>query len=71
MQTIVGPVPAKHPFMVTEWNRAQYYTDKPVKITMPGPMTVSDTNADAYYHGFARLGADIATALNAEVFRLH
>ncbi len=70
LPTIVGPVSAKQAFMVNEWKRAQQYTDRPVKITMPGPMTVSDTNADAYYHDFARLGADIATALNSEVLAL-
>ena len=70
LPTIVGPVSARHAFMVNEWKRAQQYTNKPVKITMPGPMTVSDTNADAYYHDFARLGADIATALNTEVLAL-
>ncbi len=67
LPTIVGPISAKQAFMVKEWKRAQQYTDRPVKITMPGPMTVSDTNADAYYHDFAKLGADIADALSKEV----
>ena len=70
LPTIVAPVSAKQEFMVKEWKRAQQYTDKPVKVTMPGPMTVSDTNADAYYHDFSRLGADIADALNVEVLAL-
>ncbi len=68
--TINGPISAKHAFMVNEWKRAQAFTDRPVKITMPGPMTVSDTNADAYYHDPAKLGADIADALNSEVIAL-
>ena len=34
------------------------------------PMTVSDTNANACYYDFARLGIDIAVALNAEVLAL-
>ena len=34
---------------------------------MPGPMTISDTTANAYYDDPAKLGADIATALNYEV----
>lgn len=67
LPTITGPISVKKAFMVNEWKRAQAFTTKPVKITMPGPMTVSDTNADAYYHDPAKLGAAIATALNAEV----
>jgi len=37
---------------------------------MPGPMTVSDTNVDAFYNDPAKLGADIADALNKDVLRL-
>jgi len=70
LPTINGPVSVKQEFMVKEWQRAQVFTEKPVKITMPGPMTVSDTNADDFYHDPAKLGADIATALNAEVLAL-
>jgi len=70
LPTINGPVSAKQAFMVKEWQRAQTFTEKPVKITMPGPMTVSDTNADAFYHNPEKLGADIATALNSEVLAL-
>ena len=70
LPTITGPVTAREPFLVDDWRRAQAFTDRPVKITMPGPMTVSDTNADAYYHDSAKLGADIATALNSEVLAL-
>ena len=70
LPTITGPVSARQAFMVKEWQRAQQYTDKPVKVTMPGPMTVSDTNADVYYNDFTKLGADIASALNSEVLAL-
>jgi 5-methyltetrahydropteroyltriglutamate--homocysteine methyltransferase len=67
LPTITGPISVKQAFMVKEWKRAQVHTTKPVKITMPGPMTVSDTNADVFYHDPAKLGADIASALNIEV----
>jgi 5-methyltetrahydropteroyltriglutamate--homocysteine methyltransferase len=49
---------------------AQDCTDRPVKITMPGPMTITDTVADAHYDDPARLGRDLAATLNAEVFAL-
>ena len=53
--------------MVADWELAQGFTDKPLKITMPGPMTISDTNSDLFYHDPKKLGADVADALNIEV----
>ena len=44
--------------------------DRPVKITMPGPMTISDTTANEHYDDPAKLGADLADALNYEVLAL-
>ena len=37
---------------------------------MPGPMTISDSNSDAYYHDPKKMGRDIAEALNTEVLAL-
>jgi 5-methyltetrahydropteroyltriglutamate--homocysteine methyltransferase len=37
---------------------------------MPGPMTISDTTADAYYDDSKKLGADLADSLNFEVLAL-
>ena len=49
---------------------AQAVTDRPVKITLPGPLTIMDTTADCFYDDPKRLGADLADALNVEVRRL-
>lgn len=70
LPTIVSQVSARKLFMTAEWKRAQQFTHRPVKVTMPGPMTVTDTNADNFYHDPVALGADIANALNAEVLAL-
>ena len=70
LPTIVGPVKARQSFLLHDWRRAQAFTDRPVKITMPGPMTIWDTNADAYYDDPKQLGADLAVALNSEVLAL-
>ncbi|MEE8366049.1 MAG: 5-methyltetrahydropteroyltriglutamate--homocysteine methyltransferase [Gammaproteobacteria bacterium] len=70
LPTIVGPVSIRDQFLVKDWQRAQAHSDRPVKITMPGPMTISDTSSDAFYHDPARLGRDIAEALNVEVLAL-
>ncbi len=71
LPTISGPVRARDTgFLVHDWKRAQSFTDRPVKITMPGPMTVSDSNANEYYESESALGAAIADALNSEVCAL-
>ena len=67
LPTIVGAVKARDRFLVHDWKRAQRMTSKPVKITMPGPMTIGDTTADAFYADPQRRGADLADALNREV----
>jgi 5-methyltetrahydropteroyltriglutamate--homocysteine methyltransferase len=49
---------------------AQAASDRPVKITLPGPMTISDTTADCHYDDPARLSRDLAEALNGEILAL-
>jgi 5-methyltetrahydropteroyltriglutamate--homocysteine methyltransferase len=70
LPTITGPVSAREHFLPHDWKIAQSFTDRPVKITMPGPMTIADTTADAHYDDPAKLGADIADALNDEILAL-
>ena len=68
--TIVGPIHARDPILPRDYTAAQTATERPVKITLPGPMTISGSTADAYYHNEAKLGADLAKALNQEVLAL-
>jgi len=70
LPTIVGPVKAGEPFLPHDWKAAQALTDKPVKTTLPGPMTVGDTVADNHYDDPVRRGADLADALNREILAL-
>jgi 5-methyltetrahydropteroyltriglutamate--homocysteine methyltransferase len=67
LPTVRGPIASREPFLVREWRIAQAATDRPVKITMPGPMTVSDSVVDGFYNDPARMGAAVGAALNAEV----
>lgn len=67
LPTITGPVRARAPFLPHDWRVAQAFTDRPVKVTLPGPMTICDTVADAYYGDVRALGAALAEALNSEV----
>ena len=70
LPTITGPISARDNFLPHDWKAAQAFTDRPVKVTMPGPMTIADTVANAFYDDDARLGADLAAAINAEFLAL-
>jgi 5-methyltetrahydropteroyltriglutamate--homocysteine methyltransferase len=71
LPTIVGPIGAGLPFLVRDWQVAQSATSRPVKITVPGPLTIGDSVADAHYQGDARArGTALADALNVEIRRL-
>ncbi len=67
LPTIRGPVRARAHFLDRDWRVAQGCTDRPVKITLPGPLTIADTTVDAHYGDPRALGAALADALNAEV----
>jgi 5-methyltetrahydropteroyltriglutamate--homocysteine methyltransferase len=68
LPTVRGAIAAKgEPFLPHDYRTAQASTDRPVKVTLPGPMTITDTTADAYYDDPARQGADLAKALNVEI----
>jgi 5-methyltetrahydropteroyltriglutamate--homocysteine methyltransferase len=71
LPSITGPIEAGPPFLVRDWQVAQSATRMPVKITVPGPLTIGDSLADDYYRDDARArGAALADALNAEIRRL-
>lgn len=70
LPTVIAPVRPRGAFLVHDWQRAQSFTDRPVKITMPGPLTIADTCADAFYDDPRKLGSDLAAALNREVLAL-
>lgn len=70
LPTVRGPVAVREQFLARDWRIAQAATDRPVKITLPGPLTVSDTTVDAYYGDPKAMGAALADALNVEVLAL-
>jgi 5-methyltetrahydropteroyltriglutamate--homocysteine methyltransferase len=67
LPTIEGPIKYGGPFLTHDFQVARSFSDRPIKMTMPGPMTICDTVADAHYQDPRRAGADIADALNNEV----
>ncbi|MPZ10370.1 MAG: 5-methyltetrahydropteroyltriglutamate--homocysteine methyltransferase [Kiloniellaceae bacterium] len=70
LPTVSGPVKARAPFLPADWKLAQGFTERPVKMTLPGPMTIADTTADAFYGDAEALGRDLAAALNQEILAL-
>ncbi|MDH3375994.1 MAG: cobalamin-independent methionine synthase II family protein [Gammaproteobacteria bacterium] len=70
LPTIVARVRARARFLAADYRRAQACTNRPVKITLPGPMTIADTTANTFYQSPREMGADLAAALNQEVLSL-
>jgi 5-methyltetrahydropteroyltriglutamate--homocysteine methyltransferase len=66
--TIYKKIGAKRThFLTRDYKIAQSATRKPVKITLPGPMTIADSMYDNYYGDEKKLGKDLAEALNYEI----
>ena len=68
--TVVGPVRRPASVHAEEAAFARASTARRLKWTLPGPMTVVDTVADAHYGDRASLALDVAAALNAEAREL-
>lgn len=64
---IVAELTRPAPIMVAALAFAKAHTRRPVKVTLPGPMTVVDSVLDEYYRGDEEtLAMRFATLLNAE-----
>src|SRR5438034_337856 len=67
---IVGKVKKRGPAIVDDLRFAKAQTKKPVKMAVPGPMTVIDSTLDETHTDEPALAMDIAAALNAELLDL-
>ena len=67
LPTIVGPVKLRENVLAYDWKVSQALTDHPLKITLPGPMTIVDSTSNDYYDEERKLCADLAAALNVEI----
>ena len=70
LPTITNKISAADPFLVDEWKSNQSLSNKPVKVTIPGPMTITDTIANTHYTSDEEMGYDLAIAINVEIKRL-
>ncbi|HTB45557.1 MAG TPA: methionine synthase [Acetobacteraceae bacterium] len=64
--TVTGPIALRGRAHATEARLARAHTRRRLKFTLPGPMTIVDTIADAQYGDKASMAMAFATALNEE-----
>ncbi len=59
--------PRGNHFLDRDFRIAQQFSDHPVKLTVPGPLSIIDTTANAWYRTERELAFDLADALNYEI----
>ncbi len=64
--TVIGPLRRRRSVHGVEAANARAHTRRQLKFTLPGPMTIVDTLADAYYGDRAALAMAFAELLNEE-----
>ena len=64
---VVGKIRRKHPVQVRDLEFLRANTDRSIKITVPGPFTMSQQAENAYYPDAAAMSLDYAEAVRAEI----
>ena len=64
---VVGPIRRRHPVEVRDVEFLRANTDRMIKMTVPGPFTMSAQCQDDFYHDEEKLALDYAGAVNAEI----
>lgn len=64
---VVGPISRPHPVQVRDVRFLRERTDRRIKVTVPGPFTMSQQAQDDYYGDPEQLAMAYAAAVNAEV----
>jgi 5-methyltetrahydropteroyltriglutamate--homocysteine methyltransferase len=64
---VVGPIRRTRPVEVDDLRFLRANTDRPIKITLPGPFTMSQQAHNEAYPDDASLALDLAAAVNEEV----
>ena len=68
--TVTGPIIRKHPVHSADVAFVRANTRRQMKFTLPGPMTICDTIADAHYGRRADMAMAFAKVLNEEAREL-
>ena len=64
---IVGPIRRRHPVEVDDVRFLRAHTRRPIKITVPGPFTMSQQAQNDYYATDEAAAMDYAVAVNEEI----
>jgi len=64
---IIGKIKRRAAAIIEDLRFAKAHTSKPIKMDVPGPMTVVDSTLDEYYNDEAVMAMDVAAALNEEL----
>lgn len=71
LPAIRGPIDPRGPtYGPHDYKAAQGVSPRPVKFTLPGPLTIMDTTADCYYDDRPKLNAALAETVNREILAL-
>jgi 5-methyltetrahydropteroyltriglutamate--homocysteine methyltransferase len=68
--TVTGAIARPAPVHLDEVRWARAHTERRLKFTMPGPMTIVDTLADEHYRSRPRLAMEFARVINEEAREL-
>jgi 5-methyltetrahydropteroyltriglutamate--homocysteine methyltransferase len=64
---ITGPIRRRHPVVVDDLKFLRAHTDRTVKVTVPGPFTMSQQAQNDYYADREAAGFGYAEAVNGEI----
>jgi 5-methyltetrahydropteroyltriglutamate--homocysteine methyltransferase len=64
---VTGPVRRREPVLVRDVRFARANTDRPLRVTVPGPFTMAQQCQDDHYGDERALAMDLAAAVNAEL----
>jgi 5-methyltetrahydropteroyltriglutamate--homocysteine methyltransferase len=64
---VIGPIQRRQPVQVRDVEFLRANTDRPIKITIPGPFTMTQQLHDEHYRDEVALAFACAAALNAEI----
>ena len=67
---VVGKLHRKHPVQVHDVAFLRSITDRPIRVTIPGPFTMTQQLFDEFYKDELALAMDCAAALNDEIREL-
>lgn len=64
---VVGPIARRHPVMTRDAAFLRANTDRPIKVTLPGPFTLTQQAQNDFYRSEAELAFAYAAAVNDEI----